>query len=317
MRWLAVVVVGCSASSSTTPRSQPPIVKHETVDRRAALAARAEQALAADTVLDYERPLIAKPDPRSQTLALFADACQAGDARSCRSAAIFSSGDDRAKYLEAVAIHCRAGDVLSCRTLPNDRQDARPIDAPGAAGRSWACHEVSDLSGCDFDAARRECDAGMIASCHVLYGARPSAQASDELHKRIATLSREGCAAGLLHECANQLISTTWTDEQFAIARDRCFKLRVCSFYGHMLSEQKHDLASARDAFEIGCQYSPWALGDCLDLSARYLDGKLAEPVPGRGQALLDQYCRLLLDTFKSRDRVIKSRPQCKRATTL
>ena len=290
-----VALTACHAAPPTEAPPQP--LHHEAADQHATLGARAEQALASDTRLDYDRPFVAKPDPRAETLTLFRQACDAGDTRSCWRGLSLSD----ATFLDVVANQCRRGDTSSCRALPLDEEGRPPIDAPGSAGRSLACHDPK-RNGCDSAALHRECEAGFPESCRSL-AAAPDAtsQTGAAFEARAAALSREGCATGFVNECEEP--------------KQLCAATRSCARYAETLLAA-NDAAGARDAFELACEYKA-TTGVCMELGIRYLDGELAEPVPGRGQRLLDLECQRLLDALKSRDYVLKTRPECKRSTLL
>jgi hypothetical protein len=291
-----VALTACRAAPATHAPPRP--LHHEVADEHVTLAARAEQALAADSPLDYDRPFVAKPDPRTETLALFHQACDAGDARSCWRG--LSLGD--ATFVDVVANHCRRGDMSSCRALPLDEEARSPIEGPGSAGRSLACRDPR-RTGCDSAALHRECEAGFPESCRSLAGAPDAtSQTGATFEARATTLSREGCAAGLVNECEEP--------------KQLCTATRACARYAHMRLAA-NDATAARDAFELACEYKPSSADTCMELGIRYLDGELPEPVPGRGQRLLDLECHRLLDALKSRDDVIKTRPECKRARLL
>jgi hypothetical protein len=134
---------------------------------------------------------------------------------------------------------------------------------------------------------------------------------------RVTSLSREGCAQGVLDECNEALTPyelDAWRpDEQLVIARKVCSEQRLCGRYGELLLDAG-DTAHARDAFELACQYRSSIFGTCMQLGDEYLDGKLPEPMPGRGQRLLDFDCHVVFEAMKSRDDVLKTRPECKRA---
>lgn len=313
---LALTLNGCSAP----PRAKEPAGKpsspavhaamRDSGDPVDALVRRAEQALLDDAPLDYERPLVEKPRDRQQALKLVLEACHAGDSASCWKAMVVAAPNERAPIVKLVEQNCRGGHVLSCRALPDDAGQG----LQGTFGRSYDCQSF-DPDRCNPDELRRECNEGFPESCTLLASRTHDDTERPALFARAAELARQGCREDILKECAMR--RADWPAEAALDAAQRSCKLSRddCAQLWRLLD--KGDRAEeARNALEIACQYGTSDL-DCMELGLSYLDRKYPEPVPGRGQALLDRSCAELLRVatlVKRAAEVTTLYPGCKRA---
>lgn len=221
-------------------------------------AEEANRVLHDDAPLDYKRPLDGKPWNRSATTQLFHDNCKAGDKQACIVEAELVPRDARAAVYAIIGEHCRAGDRMSCRALPRHDSD-------------------------DDKALRKDCDAGFPGACIELAANEPSD--ADAISRRAQELAKQGCAAGIALECGMVIGDIRSAQRLCDLQRVECEALGI-------LYERQHDLIHAREERERACQYrghDPWS---CIGLGNDYLDHKLEEPIPGRGQALLDYGCR-------------------------
>ncbi len=313
MRILAtlVFVAGCYPASSPGPTpgtrdsaNTRPVQADDGAKRKlSAFVARAEQALADDLRLDYERPFAKKSLERPETVELLLEACRAGEKPWCWKAASIAPKADRMRLYEIVAANCRAGDNLSCRALPDELDVAEPLyaDLPGALGRSQ-CSGMETT--CDIPTLERECTAGFGLSCYVASTYVPG-NAKERLVAQQDKNYKQDCLAGIERSCF--AISNKTADEELQIYASACAISREgCALLGDLYDAKQQPLA-ARDARERGCQFgkNPTV---CATLGAAYLDHKYEEPVPGRGRALLDDSCRKL-GTYAARV------DECKRAS--
>lgn len=291
-RWVLVVLGACGATSSPAPTVKPtstaapsPAVSREqSVTRESA-----ERALGEDAPLDYERPFNGKPVDRRATTKLFHARCAGGDPQACIVESELIGFDASGKYLAAVAANCRTGHLMSCRALPMDDGRAQFPDLPGAMSRSDAC-STPNKPPCDARKLRQECTEGFASACFAL-GENETSAEGDALLARFLELSVEGCRAGIALNCGFAGLSKNERDRidsaerRCELRRDQCADL--FSFYS-----AAHETTKARDALERACQYGNTSV--CLDLGVKYADRELAEPVPGRGQALIDWACQTL-----------------------
>jgi hypothetical protein len=243
------------------------------------------------TRLDYARPFNVPPyDPKAIVRA-YIDACKAGDRPSCYvGLSVASSNSDEFIALEPlVDANCRAGDTMSCRALPpSNVVDLRFPDSPGAAGRSEACNDL-ERKDCDQSALHGECERGFPASCDLEIS-RNGSQSSPALQQRRTSLAVAGCAAGVGSEC-KYVVSSGDADLELAALERSCDLLPVnCHTVAERYLAKKQPVA-ARDLMERLCQFAPGAETACAELGAMYLAHKLEEPLPGRGQALVDWAC--------------------------
>ena len=262
----------------------------------AALAQRADRALANAVRPDYRRPMAGAPLDRPAIGALYLAACRAGDKRSCWVAVTF--GDPQGIAAAQIIENCRAGDLLSCRAIPEDKTLDVPNHLPGWAGRSRAC----GIDGCTRAVLQRECDAGFPRSCDQVVELiepwpterPPGYQVSPELVAPLVRLARRGCAAGLIGECfllssrSPPLPEDTHNDRLLAEQSMCDIAVVGCDDLGRIY-RSRGDLVKAQEAFERSCQFSA---GGCADAAAGYLDDHLPEPVPHRGEDLARWACQ-------------------------
>ena len=313
-----VAVLGCGAPArdQPVPPATPTAAPGPTADVVAvradvvALRARADQSLAASWPLDDARPVTRHDDDRSATAAQYLEACRGGDQQACWIAG--SVGGWSVAVTAAVHDNCRAGDQLSCRALPQERVDAASpafADVPGEAGRSVACNRSTASKvdpACDLAALRKECTLGFSHSCAVI-SERPDVSSTerDAFHERAHELAREGCRARIDRECGEQMVRGKEADER-EIDERMCPQQRVWCGNLSLFAEQDGDLVRARDLAERVCQYgADDSAMSCLVLAGSYLEGRLPEPSPGRGEALRSWAC--------SQPRVAESHRACAR----
>lgn len=315
MRWL---VFACIAACATTP-SEPPqraprpaaAPRSVSVDPHARDAARrrADEALRTDLPLDYERPFkpFVPPD-RSATAALFAEACKDGDKDACIIEAELRPLDATGTAFHVVLANCMAGDNMSCRALPKDDQLPRFPNVPGAASRSERCQH--NRGSCDIEDLRRECRDGFPAACDgVLTKLTDDVREGHDAADRFVALNLDGCRHGVVSECelpsGDDRSRTEMAQRSCDLRPDMCYVLAA-------LDEQRKDKAAARDHRERECEFGDDRWGACLQLAEKYVAGELDEPVPGRGQQLLDWGCPKASARFGPR--LLAEYPSCKSA---
>lgn len=299
---VSIGVAACGASSRTPPGATAaqanavaaPVAAREQAPARSSLAEQADQALEADAPLDYERPFADKPYERTDALELLGRACDAGHRPSCWKALAVAPQAKQPDFETLVTNNCRAGDIWSCRALPaDDTTSQRFADLPGAEGRKYACRAdvPYDPAQCRDDVLQGECKQGFRLSCAILARHATSQQESDESVARLIEVAQQGCAADLVEDCS--AIAQEWPpDGRLEAAQHLCKLSRSgCRLVAYALEEQGEH-RQARDAIEVACQYG--TSDACLELATAYLDRRYAEPVPGRGQALLDFECQRL-----------------------
>lgn len=310
----ALVIAACGGTPSAPRPASPPQQTPSALGRvdphaTGSATARAEATLRSDLVLDYQRPFNGAAVDRTPTAKLFADVCKQGDKRACIiEAELRPAGDARTTYA-AVLTHCMAGDTISCRALPADDDAARFPEAPGAMSRRTACQNRKPT--CDVAVLRHECDAGFPAACVELSLADPSSPDSDALAEKSLALSVEGCEHAISSECQ----SVTQYGPQDQARFDRVQRLCDLSpqWCTSLADEYKarSDARSMRGALERACEYGPKRFNTCAELGAMYLTRELEEPVPGRGQQLVDWACPQLLALP---GHTVKLHPACKSA---
>lgn len=269
----------------------------------------ADAAMRNDMPIDYELPFADRHERREHRVHAAVVACQAGDKRSCWRAMQMAAVEQQPALAKTVELNCLAGDVLSCRALPVSPDERYP-HAPGAAGRSAAC-EQGDAA-CDRSGLRAECSAGFPRSCLALASIRPAEpHPPGSLSARIDSLTTAGCEAWILAECGSFTLEPA---EQIRRETRQCELIGSCNSAG-IRAYNAGNYVAARDAYERSCQYDERDSHRCLGLAEAYLDHRFAEPVPGRGQALLDWECvkwEKLLDKGES---ILDMLPQCSRMT--
>jgi hypothetical protein len=218
--------------------------------------------------LDYERPFSTRrrDDLVRRAGALYLEACMAGHESAC-----WKAGGNGYDMVEA---NCRNGHQMSCRAT-----FSRDPRLPGAAARVDACAFGKQ---CNIEALRVECSKGFTQSCGRLYRLEPS----PALRARIRELSMEGCRQSISIEC-DFLIQD---DSLLTVAEQSCMREGLTCLLVAQRYLQLGDKGHARDLFERACQL--YTMGaPCLVLGLKYVSKELAEPVPGRGQKLIDFEC--------------------------
>jgi hypothetical protein len=128
---------------------------------------------------------------------------------------------------------------------------------------------------------------------------------------RYDSLSEAGCSAWILDEC------NTYTEDP---AKQRLQETRPCDLTGscNTIGRRAKDAGqalAARDAYERGCQYDLSDSHRCYGIGTEYLDHRWPEPVPGRGQALIDWECMTWEKTLDKGESIVDMLPECKRMT--
>jgi hypothetical protein len=287
---LVIVIGGCVGSTPVSPapaREVGPAENRVKPNAKAELFQAAEQALIDESRLDYELPFTKSAPPPSRATSLFLQACKAGHHAACWNALALVDSADQREITTLIETHCLGGDDLSCRALPTSGERRFP-DSPGAIGRSEAC-EDHESSACDRVGLRAECKHGFSHSCVTLLLMSPPEADRDQLLTRSWELTREGCEAGILRDCDR--LSNHDGDPKRSRANERtCSLVRDCLLTARDLLAAGQ-VIPAREMYERSCQYSRSAEIACEELMLLYLEKKLAEPVPGRGQAFADSIC--------------------------
>ena len=303
---------GCRSAPEAPPA--PPNHRPPVIDI-AALLASAERANASHLVLDYKRPFERADVGDSPAVALYLDACRAGHKEACWLAMQIARQDavvrdrlvrdptqapaiwrEAAKLVEA---NCLAGHHTSCLALPPsyDAFGMTFATAPGAAGRSRGCREYdAEKPACSESAVRSECEAGFASSCRSLAAVllmqnlqtyKPGLlEASTAASERTIELGINSCREQIVDHCIDAAHGPR-ADVHFEAAKTSCELDRACYRLAELYLE-RGDTLRARDAAERGCQFF-W--NRCAELGVSYLDGKFPEPVPGRGQQLVNFVC--------------------------
>lgn len=302
-----VFLVACGGASPTRPAPAPLPAPNKTIDPHAAVVARAraDAHLHQGVPLDYARPFAEKALDRSATAQLFGDACKLGDKHACIVESQLTTGSDRFHSVEA---NCVEGDQSSCQALPLDESVPRFPKAAGSMSRRVECQKPTLAAPCDVAALHAECAAGFPVACDELQHAEPEQPMSAAEMTSWPRLSFHGCQDGVASDCLNAYQYGTASD-QLDVAQRAC-ELRPEECYRLAGIQADHKETGARDSFERSCQYGGAdGLRICLALGASYLDGTYQEPVPGRGQALIDWVCPKLAKGDRER------LPACHRAT--
>lgn len=295
---IAAAVAGCSHAAPP-----PAIANTRPTPGPAALARRADAALAASLKPDYGEPFAATAPDRSAVRALYLNACEAGDHRACwMASAIHPHELDPDPVAEGhVVDNCRAGDLMSCRAI---RLPVAPVDdLPGHVGRScWGtplskrlglhdCTACAKPCNADVGALRQECAQGFPFSCE-LASSLDGQHDPPDLGSRTAALERAGCDRGMVHECSmlapSRLIASRQPLQRLcSLAIDRCRDLGENAYHAQLESKDDDPIV-ARDAFERLCQFSPVAerAKNCGPIIDMYRNKAAPEPVEGRRDAL-------------------------------
>lgn len=294
---LCALLAACGGRAATAPTSTPPPSSPTTTKLpgnaapAAATRASAERALQTDLPLAYEHPFDGKQTDRSETIKLFQVRCADGDEQGCIVESELMNVHAPARVSPAVEKNCRAGHMLSCRALPFDFGPARYPDLPGATSRSDACSRGVSAS-CDSEKLQRECKDGFARACLTL-GLADTSAGGDALIAQSWKFSIEGCRAGIADDCEYAKDPRNKAYQQEAAERLCDLRPSDCASLADRYTDM-HETTKARDALERACQYG--SVENCLDLGAHYLAGTMAEPVVGRGQALVDWACPKLLE---------------------
>ena len=163
---------------------------------------------------------------------------------------------------------------------------------PGGLVDLEPCSDPLSRRPCDMATLRRECTQGFAHSC-ALISRHPGAAVGpdkDSLVARALPLAREGCRARIESDCFTLGMQDLLSDQQ--LAEDRMCPVVLPRCLGMSNRYRKlGDLTRARDLVEQVCQYER-SLAQCLWLGEDYVAGNLAEPVAGRGEALIAWACR-------------------------
>lgn len=316
---LFALLAACGATGSpphgppAAPRADARPAKPRDPHAAVAIRAEADQALHEPAPLDYERPFTVKAWDRGATTTLFVEACSLGDKHACIVAAQLATGKTAAASYRTVAANCRAGDTYSCRALPPDEHEQRFPDLPGAMSRRSACRAARTPAPCDVDALRRECLAGFPAACIEITSAVPEQPDAEDLLASMFPIALRGCRAGIASECQSATGHGTPGD-RLDDAQRLCDLSPMDCIDLALERKYRDDAVGYRDNFERACQYGGEnRVGICEQLAAAYVDGTLEEPVPGRGQALLDWACPRI-HTYIGPDYFMKLYPACAHA---
>jgi hypothetical protein len=289
-----MILAACGRSAAPPPA--PPSSRAEPI-RDPVVAA--EAAIRNDMPLDYELPFADRSERRAHRVRTSVAACDAGHKPSCWKALQMAPETERPELAKRVETNCRSGDLMSCRALPMS-PEARYPDLPGAVGRSAPCEEPGPA--CDLTGLRAECTAGFPRSCSAL-----------REYERAESLTAAGCDGWILDECTPYPADRA---EQLRRGAKECELIGSCNTVGRWALDEGR-LVEARDAYERTCQYTEghFRWKPCLSLGMSYLDHRFPEPVPGRGQALLDWSCHLAEQGLDKGDSIGDLISPCKRMT--
>lgn len=259
---LAVIVAGCTGSATG-----PAWVAPANVVAPAPPAARVRDWMAMDYSLPSDDASVI--GPAMQELQDFLERCARGDREGCLHAiGTFGPVEPFDREVE----HCRAGDLESCRTVA----PYAPVGVLGTADHTC-------ITGCDVPALQRECDLGFPSSCHQL-----AEHTQDPIAAiRAAKLALEGCRRDRVHDCdLAKVIAPTQALRDEAATLGCRFDGSMCIVMGARFLA-RHDLARARQFFELGCQRRRHCIGAYIG----YREAHIPEPVPGRMAAVKEQAC--------------------------
>ena len=311
-----LVMAACGHPAAAPPASPPSAPENHVEARdRAGLVHAAQQALHELAPPDYEQPFAGKRRDRSRATKLLVEACNAGDHPSCWTAFAIAGDVDKAAIGKLVETNCLGGDALSCRALPpwSAWQPLTFPDAPGAMGRSQACDDDRDEAPCDGRALRTECAAGFPKSCVILMLKSPPVVDRDALLARAKLSAPAGCEVGIPGDC-NLVLDFADVPSKTAIQERLCeLEDSACARVAKNRTAQGQ-LVQARDLYERACEYGDGALMFCLDLGVAYLEGTYREPVPGRGQALVNWVCAGYAKVTRKTEKVEDRVSECKLA---
>jgi hypothetical protein len=282
-----VVEVGCWSSSPTPSPAEAP-----TKPPTEGPGEQAERALRADAPFDLALPAKVPPRRHDASNKLLV-ACRAGHHTSCGLLLHVATSESALEVgLADVVAQCQKRDLPSCHAIPPlPAHPLLPAGLPGELGRMLS---TKPRAPSDDEAVqlRRECRDGFEYSCKVLAERSPNLEERREMHDKMSLAAREGCRRKLPYAC--ELVEPDWPEEDrlgaldwnCQIQRSKCNRLGAA-----LLVAGRTD--DARNEYERACQYGRDA-PLCLELAELYREGKLAEPVPGRGAALLHLSCASL-----------------------
>ena len=283
---LLFVAVGCWSSPTSSPAETP---TKRPIDGPGEMA---ERTLRGDAPFDLAFPKQTPPRREAATTALLT-ACRARHHPSCWLLLHLATTESALEVgLADVISQCKKGDLSSCQAIPP--LPAHPLLPPGLPGeRGRILYQKSRAPTDDeTDQLRGECRDGFAYSCKMLAERSPDLAERREMLDKTSLAAREGCRRKLPDACA--LVAPDWPAEDRLAALDWNCQVRrsECNRLGAaMLAVGRLD--DARSEYERACQYGREpAL--CLELAQLYRDGKLTEPVRGRGATLLLVACASL-----------------------
>jgi TPR repeat protein len=215
-RWILVAAVSLGAGAGCGHRPDPagdPAAPRPGARRdAAALTAEANALVQASQTLDYRAPRQrdARRGALERAIALYLEACRAGDRPSCWKAAAIPGGgvvEELDDVLARAGDHCLAGDEASCRAVG----DARVVGRGG-----W--------SGDAREAAVDLCDRGLGSFCGVV-GTSALTRDADR-----ARWFERGCDHGHGDTCdrlRQQAETEGWPAEALAAIRERTRQVRA------------------------------------------------------------------------------------------
>lgn len=283
---LLFVEVGCWSSPTSSPAEAP---TKPATERPGELA---ERTLRTDAPFNLAFPAQTPPRRDAATNALLT-ACRAGHHPSCWLLLHVATSESALEVgLADVVAQCQKRDLWSCQAIPP--LPAHPLLPPGLPGERGRILSQKPRAPSDDEAVqlRRECRDGFAYSCKVLAERSPDLGERREMHDNMSLAAREGCRRKLPDACA--LVEPDWPAEDRVAALDwNCQVRRVeCNRLGAALLADGR-LDDARNEYERGCQYGRQP-ARCLELAQLYRDGKLTEPVRGRGATLVHVACASL-----------------------
>jgi hypothetical protein len=283
---LALLFVGCWSSPTSSPTEAPTKPSSEGPGEIA------ERTLRADAPFDLTFPAQTPPRRDVATNALLA-ACRVGHHPSCWILLHVAANEDALRVgLADVISQCRKGDLSSCQAIPPlPPHRLLPSGLPGERGRILYQQSRAPTDD-EADQLRGECRDGFAYSCKMLAERSPDSAERREMLDKTSFAAREGCRRKNPDAC--ELVEPDWPAEDRLAAID--WNCQVRRFECHRLGAAilaTGRLEDARNEYERACQYGREpAL--CLELAQLYRDGKLAEPVRGRGATLLHVACASL-----------------------
>lgn len=280
---LLFLEVGCWSSPASSPEGTPtkPLPEQP--------GAQAERTLRSDAPFDLTFPAQTPPRRDVATNALLA-ACRAGHHPSCWLLLQVATRESALRIgLADVVTQCEKGDLWSCQAIPPlPPHPLLPAGLPGEQGRILSGKERAP-SAEEAVQLRGECRDGFAYSCKVLAERSPDLAERREMHDKTSLAARAGCRRKVPDACA--LVEPDWPTEDRLAALDWNCQVRrsQCNHLGAaLLAVGRRD--DARSEYERACQYGrrPEL---CLELAELYRDGRVTEPVEGRGKAIVQAAC--------------------------